>query len=151
MESSVTWRMTQKQVSGRLAIRLFGSSGNLVAEGAQNVSIGPRSTTRTTTDSAFGEFRDLTYAYRFGPLMWDVSVELVDSNERVVPDATFLPGGQRRDMLPSIGLAGTAEPTANGVAVTIHTGLFAHFVSIEIPGFTPEHNWFHMPPTPTEW
>jgi beta-mannosidase len=102
-------------------------------------------------DALFEGFRDLTYAYRFGPPAHDViAATLRDAETGALRAAAYycpgtLPAGRDRD----VGLTVCTEPTDDGYALTLGTERFAHAVTIEVEGFLPDDNYFNLEPGQT--
>jgi beta-mannosidase len=102
----------------------------------------------------FAGFRDVSYAFRFGPPAHDVvTAGLFDSGGRLVSEAVQLPTGLDRPLESDIGLEATARPGADGAdgawSLSVRTRRFAQWVVVEIPGFVPSDSWFHLAPGAT--
>lgn len=99
-------------------------------------------------DGLFGGFRDLAYAFRFGPPVHDVVVvTLVDSIGRLMGQHVHLPLGLARDVETDIGLRANARRgAAGGWELTVATRRLAQSVAVEVPGYEPADSWFHLPP-----
>ena len=132
---------------GRLRARLFDSAGNLLVSNEIEVSLAPRESKPTSVDGMFDGFRDLTYAFRFGPLQYDVvSIQLLGLNDDIISEATHLPGGHARGLTTALGLTATARFAAHGVEVRISTRAFAQWVWVEAHGWQADDNWFYLAP-----
>jgi len=102
--------------------------------------------------SLFDGFRDVTYAYRFGPRPYElVTVRLVGEDGTVISQTSFLPGGLVRPVQIELGLQAEVRSADDG-AWTLHVSSrrFAQFVNVDCPGFRPANSWFHLPPGGTE-
>lgn len=99
-------------------------------------------------EALFDGFRDVTYAFCFGPRAYDlVTAELVDQDGRVLSRAGYLPGGPARETDPDVGLQTEVEPADEGVwSLRVSSRRFAQFVQIDVPGYAPDDSWFHLPP-----
>ena len=95
-----------------------------------------------------GGFRDLTNAYRFGPVRTDVVLaELLDGEGRVIGESVSLPAGPARPLLPDVGLEATVERASDGSwSLEVASRLFAQYVALDVPGFEASDSWFHLPP-----
>ncbi len=132
---------------GTLVVELFARGEVPTDAGRRPVALGPRSTAVIEAGSLLEGFRDLTYAYRFGPPAHDVvGVGLEDTTGRRVAEAVYLPLGHRRAQEADLGLSAVASEAEGGWTLEVATRRFAHFVSIEVPGFVPEDSWFHLLP-----
>ncbi len=103
-------------------------------------------------ETLLGGFRDITYAYRFGPPAYDVvAATLLDPDGSLLSQAVHLVGGQGRAREPDLGLAATLAPRgdAGGWNVEVSTRRLAQWLSIEAPGYRPDDSWFHLPPDST--
>ncbi len=131
---------------GTLRVRLFGPDAAVLASEEVDVAIAPHGACVRSIDEILGGFRDLTYAYRFGPPAYDVvAVQLLDASG-VVSEAHHLPGGHRRAAVPDLGLQATGRAVGGVVEVHVESARFAHFVSLDIPGYVVDANWFHLAP-----
>jgi beta-mannosidase len=119
-----------------------------VEAGGVAVAIAARGQVTVEAGALFDGFRDLSYAYRYGPPPYDViAVGLSDGGGRVVSEVVHLPAGLDRPVEPEIGLAATARPGVDGdweLAVT--TRRLAQWVVVEVPGFQASDSWFHLAP-----
>ncbi len=100
----------------------------------------------------FDRFFDTTYAYRFGPPAHDVAIAtLVDLATGAVRGKAFhFPGGLPVQQEPEVGLEAVARPADNGHwRLAIRTRRLAFSVALEVAGFTPDDNYFHVAPGST--
>ncbi len=134
-------------IDGRLVVQLFSTEHRL-EEVTSPVQIPARGSTELSADSLFDGFRDLAYAYRFGPRIYElVAVGLLGDDGQTIAGTEYLPGGLIRPLQHEIGLqaeVGSADGGAWTLSVT--TRWFAQFVSIHVAGFRPTDSWFHLPP-----
>jgi beta-mannosidase len=162
---------TAAAFSGRVELRLFADGERLVDSCSVSVDAPARGSAVLDAGEAFAGFRDISYAFRFGPPQHDLVV--ADLIPDLVPDlvadlvadggsgealatAFHLPLGQARPLEDDVGLqvavrrssgglSGPGDPGA-GVLIEIGTRRFAQWVSIEVPGFVPADSWFHLAP-----
>jgi beta-mannosidase len=101
--------------------------------------------TTLSADAAFEGFRDLTYAYRFGPQTYDVIAATVRDDAGIELARVVHPvGGPARPVVASIGLAAALD----GDVLTVSTERFAQHVVVE--GGDPDDSWFHLAPGATQ-
>jgi beta-mannosidase len=142
---------TPDRVDGELTVELATARHRVEAAGCR-VEVPPRGSAEVSADALFGGFRDLTYAYRFGPRPYElVTATLADDRGRV-SRAAYLPGGLARTRREDVGLvaelgpAGSSENDRTRWSLTVSAREFAQFVSIDAPGFVPDDSWFHLAP-----
>ncbi len=137
--------------AGEVKVELFARGELRVEEVARAVEIPARGHLVLGAGEMFDGFRDLSYAYRFGPPAYDVVVAgLSDGAGGAVCEVVHLPSGLARPFESEIGLAATARPGADGAwSVSVTTRRFAQWVVVEVPGFVPSDSWFHLPPGAT--
>jgi beta-mannosidase len=142
---------TARTVSGQLVLSLF--SGDHCLETAQrDVAIPARGGTTVSSSALFDGFRDVTYAYRFGPRHHELVVaSLLDEQGSLRSRATYLPGGPNRPVQSEIGLQACLEPADDQVwSLSVSTRRFAQFVAVDVPGYRPADSWFHLEPGGTQ-
>lgn len=132
---------------GELRVSVFGGGATMIGEVAEPVAVAPHDSLTLSVDGLFAGFRDLTYAYRFGPATIDVvGVDLIDASGRSVSRRTYLPGGHTRAVDHHVGLAASAVASDHTLVVTVSAAALAHYVTIDVPGFVPDTDWFHLHP-----
>jgi beta-mannosidase len=138
---------TGTAVAGVLDVELY-SADHRVEEAMATVEIPARGGVELAAYSLFDGFRDLTYAYRFGPRSYElVMVRLRAGDGTVLAETSFLPGGPARTRLPEIGLQTSLRPVDDQAwSLFISTRSFAQFVCVDVPGFRSEDSWFHLEP-----
>jgi beta-mannosidase len=137
---------TRHPLSGRLQLELFRSSQQVGLPLGRTVTVGAGSTVALNALDWFEGFFDLSYAYRFGPVAYDLM--RVSFTGDAIPDgveAFHFPLG-----LPNarsdVGLSATARPVCDGVEVAVTTRGFAQSVHFEVPGYEPSDQYFHLAP-----
>ncbi|HEY4927782.1 MAG TPA: hypothetical protein VIH95_01425 [Acidimicrobiales bacterium] len=138
---------TDAPVEGTLVVGLH-TAAHRVEEGTCAVVVPAQGGCQVHADALFDGFRDLTYAYCFGPRSYDlVTADLVDASGGVVACATYLPGGPARDGDPDVGLQADLEP-GEGEAwrLEVNSRRFAQYVHVDVPGYVADDSWFHLPP-----
>jgi beta-mannosidase len=134
-------------VSGLLTVELY-TGDHLAEDASRPVEVPARGGVGLSADALFDGFRDLTYAYRFGPRRYELVVaRLTDGLGGTLAETGFLPGGPVRPLQAEIGLQAELE-RADGQTWCLHvsTRRFAQFVCVDVPGFRPANSWFHLPP-----
>jgi beta-mannosidase len=94
-------------------------------------------------------FRDTTNAYHFGPSDHDLAVvRLVDGAGEIAAEAFYFPVGRARIVEADLGVdAVFAAGAVDGEFVlTVKSRRFAQAVAVDVPGFAPDDNYFHVAP-----
>ncbi len=143
---------TAEPVRGELTVEL-ATARHRVESGTCRVEVPARGAAELSADALFTGFRDLAYAYRFGPRTYElVTATLVDDRGHRIASAAFLPGGLVRPREEDVGLSAELHnegPSGGDRApwsLTVSARAFAQFVSIDAPGFVPGDSWFHLAP-----
>lgn len=138
---------TASAVPGRLSLALYSAEHRLEAA-ERPVVVPARDGITLSASSLFDGFRDLTYAYRFGPRRQELVVaELFGEEGGCLARATYLPGGTARPVQTEIGLQARLERADDQVwSLSVSTRCFAQFVSVDVPGFRASDSWFHLEP-----
>jgi beta-mannosidase len=134
-------------LTGDLHLALYRSGGTLVAHATMPVEVLPRTATRLRGDAIFGRFEDLAYAYRFGPLGFDVMVATLRDASSVVADAVYFRHSMSIPVADEPLIAAYATRASEDV-VEIHLGSsrFAQAVALQCDDFVPDDSYFHMAP-----
>jgi beta-mannosidase len=133
---------------GQLEVALIADGEIRVDEGTRAVRVAARGHETIDAGSLFDGFRDLTFAYRFGPPTHDVvAITLRGIDGREIAQTSFLPLGQARPVEAELGLRAVAT-CSDGDHWTLECSSrrFAQRVSMELAGFAPEDSWFDLPP-----
>jgi beta-mannosidase len=135
-------------VRGEVRVEMFARGELKIEEGSRAVEIPARGAVVVEAGALLDGFRDVSYAYRFGPPAHDVvAATLSDGSGAMVGNAVFLPLGLDRPVEPDIGLVATGRPVDERAwSVTVRTRRFAQWVVVEVPGFAPSDSWFHLAP-----
>jgi beta-mannosidase len=135
-------------LEGTIRVELF-SRGELLIETAEHtIQVAGRSAHGLSADALFDGFRDLTWAYRFGPATYDViAATLLNGAGDALCHAFHLPLGLAREHEDDIGLSATAAPLGDGRwRLALSAQRFAQSVALRLDGFRPDDNWFHLAP-----
>jgi beta-mannosidase len=134
--------------SGELSVRLYRDGEVEVERGQQQISLAARGVLAISVASLFDSLPDTTYAYRFGPPGHDLAVaslQAKDDTDR--HDAFHFPVTRPSRVESDLGMTATAWPLPDGDArLAIRSRRFAQAVSIDVPGFEPDDNYFHLAP-----
>lgn len=134
-------------LTGTLHVDLIARGETCVESVRSPVSIDAHSGQSFALNALFDGFRDLSYAYRFGPPPCDVVVVSLLSEAGVpLSRQCFLPGGPARAVENDIGLVATATLDDRQWLATVSTRRFAQRVSVDIAGFVASDSWFHLAP-----
>jgi beta-mannosidase len=119
-----------------------------VAHGEKALLAPARSAQTLSSLDLLPYFMDLTYAYRFGPMSCDaVVVTLRDRQGGQLAQAFHFPGGLAIGARTDIGLRASIISGSDGTAeLAIVTRRLAQWVHIEVPGFQPDDDYFHLLP-----
>lgn len=133
-------------LEGELAVQLYRHGEVLVREAKRAVSVEARGASAFDAEEILGGFVDATYAFRFGPPAHDLVVATLTTAEGVVR-AFHYPLGLPREVSSDLGLEALATPVGEGAySLRVSARRFAHAVSIDAPGYTPDDDYFHLPP-----
>ena len=133
---------------GRVRVELYTRGEHRTEEVERPVEVPAFGHVVLETTAMFDGFRDLGYAYRYGPPAIDVVVaELLGTEDQVVSEVVHLPAGLARTVEPDVGLNATARQDEAGLwTLAVATRRLAQWVVVEVPGFRPEDSWFHLAP-----
>jgi beta-mannosidase len=134
--------------AGTVEVGLFRDDGLCLRTAARAVGLPGRGAMTTPLADWFEEFIDLSRAYRFGPAEHALVVAtLKDTHGACVTQAFHFPEGLPSQRERSIGLAAESQRLADGsVDVRLTTTRFAQSVHFDVPGFTPDDEYFHLAP-----
>ncbi len=134
----------------KVTVRFFRSDGTLVSERPSTQRVAPRSAVKSPVECASPGFADTSYAYRFGPPTYDVAVLSLElpagAREAGAPEAPS-PAFHFPTKLPShlesaLGLHARFEDDR----LVVTTERFAQSLLVEVDGFLPLDNHFHLEP-----
>jgi beta-mannosidase len=139
---------TPRAIDADLRVALY-LDGTMRGEAVRaSAVIAARASQSIHVDALLGGFRDLTYAYRFGPLGHDVvSATLRDRSTGNVLATShyfphYLPAASSRDP----GLTARLETGRDGYTLVLDTERFAHAIEIDMDGFLPDDNYLSLEP-----
>ena len=123
-------------------------AAHLIEAASAPVTVPGHGATVLRADALLDGFRDLTFAYRFGPRALEVvTVALRGPDGGVLAEAAYLPGGPARPRDPALGLQAGLERADGGAwLLSVSTDRFAQRVQVRFPGFRASDSWFHLAP-----
>lgn len=136
---------TDAEITATVEISALRNGSQPVVAGSREILVSPRGQVSLAATDLFGAFFDTTYAFRFGPPAHDVSVGRLLIGEREAASVVHFPRGRTAAMHEAT-LAVDAGEDAAGAFVRLSTDRLAQSVSLSIPGYLPEDNWFHLAP-----
>jgi beta-mannosidase len=136
------------KLSAKLTISLVTAEGKLFKQESEQIFIAPRSVQRISVDTVIGHFVDSSYAYMFGPREFISCVaQLADGNGHLICEKIYAPPITTHQITANIGLSGSIGLGKDGhYWLSIRTKTPAYYVSIDIDGFEPSDNYFHVLP-----
>ncbi len=138
-------------LDARLTVELLRRGEASIADGKAAFTVPARGAVALDVDALLEGFRDPTYAYRFGPCEHDVVVARLVTPDGVRLGEAFhfplgLPAGREADL----GLTAVARPAPDqgdgAFALTISARRFAYACVVNVEGFSPDDNFFHVAP-----
>ena len=120
----------------------------MVARGSQALHLEAHAALTVPCATLFDHLIDLGWAWRFGPPPCQAVVAtLLDTHGQALARSFHFPTGLSPAQEPDVGLTATARPLADGSAVlTVATRRLALGVHIDLPGWEPADNYFHLAP-----
>jgi beta-mannosidase len=139
---------TAEGFKGFVEMLLLKNDRVIVARGESPCELAPRVRRTFESDALLGGFRDVTYAYRFGPPQHDIVVAtLYDGRHEVVSEAFHFIEPREPALLTEVTVEAQAEPQGSGdFEVRLKSDRFLHSVSFDATGFLPDDNYFHLVP-----
>ncbi|MGV1036646.1 MAG: glycoside hydrolase family 2 protein [Candidatus Nanopelagicales bacterium] len=136
-------------VAGKLTATVIDRNGRALIEAATQVEVDGHGSMTLDLDSMIGSFRDINYAYRFGPQVYDAVLVTLTTEAGQVSSTCLLASpwrGQQRD----VTLSATAQRVSEGQwSVQVSADQLAEWVAIDVPGMTASDSWFHLFPGET--
>ena len=130
-----------------VTLTAYAEDGTVVIDGILTKPLPPRTVEPVSSAEVFGVFFDVTDAYRFGPPAHAVTVARLtdtETGERIA-EAFHFPRG-RAAVMADAGLTATAGRDDHGAYIDLVTQRLAQSVHLDLPGFEPEDDWFHLAP-----
>jgi beta-mannosidase len=139
---------TPEPIEAELHVAVYRDGSKYGAPVCTPVIVPGRGDRSIHADALFDGFRDLTGAYKFGQAGHDViAATLRDAGTATVRAAiSYVPGTLPVDRVSDLGLSARAEPERDGYLLVVETSKFAHAVALELDGWIPDDNYFHVEP-----
>jgi beta-mannosidase len=134
-------------VTATLEVELYRKDGLMLEHAKTNFELGAREQRVFSVDGLIGRFVDSSYAYRFGPPAHTmVAARLRDAAGDLLAQAFHLPLGLERTT-HDVQLSATATKNSGGTwTAKVVAQRIALFVAIDVPGYLPSDNYFHLAP-----
>jgi beta-mannosidase len=130
----------------RVEVTLHRLDGTRVAQTERSLEIAGRSALALDVEGMFGAFRDVGYAFRFGPRAHDVLLARLCEGEQQIGEAAHLPP-VLPSALPDPGLSAAARRLDDGtLRVRVQAQGLALFVVARVPGWHTDDGYFHLGP-----
>ena len=137
-------------LDAQLSIDLYGHGEVPVGHAETAVHVPAHRALTLAAASLLDEWLDLSHAYRFGrPVANVVHAKLV-ANDTLMADAFWFPTGLPAVPETDIGLTASIEHFDHDAPVLrVGTRRFAQSVALNVPGYLPRDNGFHLAPGQT--
>ena len=138
---------TPEPLSTSVSVNAYKSSVT-VATATRQIELQPHSSCSLSALEWFDGFRDLSWAYRFGPPTADLLVATLGTPaESVIGESFYFPLGLSASTQPEVGLSASVRMhSEDEFELTISTRDFAQWVQIEVDGFVVSDQYFHLTP-----
>lgn len=135
-------------LAATLCISLYRNGSDLVEQITRDITLQARVTTALPLASLSDHWRDLSFAYRFGPPSVDlIHIKLADHLGKDVCEHHYLPLGLRSLGFQDIGLTANANPLPGGGAeLRLRSNHYAHAVTVEARGYGASDQYFPLAP-----
>lgn len=143
---------TAQNFTGELEVTLLNESSVAIGHVKSEVVASARSTVLIGLDQLLNTFYDTTYSYHFGPSKHSVvSVRLLNKEGGELNSAYYFPNKEAPRLEENSGVM--AELTESGeerYLLKLSCEKFLYSVNIDMPGFIPDDNYFHLLPGTTK-
>ncbi|MCE9607256.1 MAG: glycoside hydrolase family 2 protein [Planctomycetia bacterium] len=143
---------TGEACEATVELTLLKEPNVVVARHAVAVALEPRSQRCLSSDEMLGRFRDLNYAYRFGPPQHDIVVATWFDRERnVVSEAQHFVRRLTANRAATHGVVATAARLDDDTyQVSLSADRYLHTVRLSADGYLPDDNYFYLMPERTK-
>ena len=136
-----------QELDARIELALFRDGATPVGSGSSRVRVGAHLSTTIVVATLFDGFRDLSYAYRFGPPQADIVTARLVEQEQIVSEAFHFPAGPPNVRAHDIGLSASAIAVdETNYELMLSTRNFAQGIRIEAAGYIADDQYFHLAP-----
>lgn len=135
-------------LEAELRISLYRAGKTIVGEGTRRLTIGGGSAITVPAEELLRGFMDVSYAYRFGAPGHDAAVATLTCvrTGRRICDAYHFPLGMAAITAAHV-VSAIARPECDGsYSLTLRSETIATAVAIQVDGFRPDDNYFHLQP-----
>ncbi len=129
-----------------VAASRYAEGERLLETAERAVHVPARGSVSLVVDGLFPGFRDLTYAYRFGPPEHDVIGVQVRAGGALLAERAHLPLGLCRATEADLGLEASLRRAAEGWELQVDTRRFAQLVELDVAGWRCEDSFFDVLP-----
>ncbi|MGI8509793.1 MAG: glycoside hydrolase family 2 protein [Gemmatimonadaceae bacterium] len=139
---------TPEVLDVEVRVALYRAGNAMVGDGARRLKIAGGTTIMLSAGELLAGFADINYAYRFGPPSHDVVVATLTSARTgsLIGDAFHFPLGMAAITAP-LNVSAIARPLGDGsYALKLRSDTVATAVAIQVSGFRPDDNYFHLQP-----
>jgi beta-mannosidase len=139
---------TAEPLVGLLEVVMLLDDQVVVGRGEVACTVPARSTQTVAAVEILGGFHDLNHAYRFGPPAHDtVIATLYDAERRPLSEAFHFVQPSVPVPRWDVELSAKARPIGAGrYELTLRSNRFVHSLSLDVAGYLPDDDWFHLPP-----
>ncbi|WP_144392657.1 glycoside hydrolase family 2 protein [Pleionea sediminis] len=130
-----------------LVIELFKELDVSVADTSVKISVASNQKIHFSLEALFDRFLDPSYSYRFGQPQFDIIVAKLMRNTKLISDSVCFT--HSINLSPAKGSSLKAElvkKSETNLELSLYSEEFLQFVELDFKGFTPEDNYFHLPP-----
>lgn len=138
---------TKNAVGLILELACLRDGSQPVVSARRELTAAPRSALKLAATDLFGAFFDTTYAFRFGPPSHDVTVARLVAADTgtLIAEAHHFPLG-RDTAMHDAAITAVAEEEEGKWFLQLSTAVIAQSVHIEVEGYRPSDDWFHLAP-----
>ena len=137
---------TAGDIAVSLELACLRDGRQAVVGGRQELVLKARDSVKIAATELFGAFFDTTYAYRFGPPAHDITIaRLTDAEGRYLADAFHFPMS-RSAALHDAAIEVSLRREEEGWSLDLSTDRFAQSAHIDVAGYRPEDDGFHLAP-----
>ncbi|MCF6235877.1 MAG: glycoside hydrolase family 2 protein [Gammaproteobacteria bacterium] len=139
---------TAQNFTGELEVTLLNESSVTIVNVKTEVVVDARSTRLIGLDQLLNTFYDTTYSYHFGPSKHNVvSVRLSNKEGSELNSAYYFPNAEVPRLEENSGIiAELVESGKERYQLNLSCEKFLYTVNVDIPGFIPDDNYFHLMP-----
>lgn len=134
-------------LEAKLTMSIFNNGHISIAVACIDVELAAYTQSILKADSLLGHFYDLTYSYRFGPSKHNVISFELTKFEEVLCHEFYFPEASLPDLVDQSCVKVKAiSIDENDILLEINSTKLLYAVSIEVDGYLPRDNFFHITP-----